>query len=112
MGINGFGRIGCAFTRQALDRVDLEVVAVDDIVDARPLAHLLEFDSAYGWLGRNVEFADRALSVGGSRIAVLSQRDPAVIDWAGLGADIASEAELNLSGVIRAWRDKYPTVAV
>ncbi len=92
VGINGFGRIGRAFTRMALDRADLEVVAVNDIADARTLAHLLEFDSTFGRLGTDVGYADQALTVGGSRIAVLSQRDPALIDWAGLGADIVVEA--------------------
>jgi glyceraldehyde 3-phosphate dehydrogenase len=92
VGINGFGRVGRAFTRMALDRADLEVVAVNDITDARTLAHLLEFDSTFGRLGRNVEYADHTLAIGGSKIAVLSQRDPALIDWAGLGADIVVEA--------------------
>jgi glyceraldehyde 3-phosphate dehydrogenase len=92
VGINGFGRIGRAFTRLALDRADLEVVAVNDITDARTLAHLLEFDSTYGRLGGKVKYADQALTVGDSRIAVLSERDPALIDWAGLGADIVVEA--------------------
>ena len=92
VGINGFGRIGRAFTRMALDRADLEVVAVNDIADARTLAHLLEFDSTFGRIGTDVGYADQALTVGGSRIAVLSQRDPALIDWAGLGADIVVEA--------------------
>jgi glyceraldehyde 3-phosphate dehydrogenase len=92
VGINGFGRIGRAFTRLALDRGDLEVVAVNDITDARTLAHLLEFDSTFGRLGRDVEYADHALAVGDSKIAVLSERDPAAIDWAGLGADIVVEA--------------------
>ena len=92
VGINGFGRIGRAFTRLALDLSDLEVVAVNDIADARTLAHLLEFDSTYGRLGRNVEYTGRALTVGGSQIAVLSERDPAAIDWAGLGADIIVES--------------------
>jgi glyceraldehyde 3-phosphate dehydrogenase len=92
VGINGFGRIGRALTRLALDRADLEVVAVNDITDARTLAHLLEFDSTYGRLGRKVDYADDALTVGGSQIAVLSERDPAAIDWAELGVDIVVEA--------------------
>ncbi len=92
VGINGFGRIGRAFTRLALDRADLEVVAVNDITDAKTLAHLLEFDSTFGRLGRKVTCADHVLTVGGSQIAVLSERDPAAIDWAGLGADIVVEA--------------------
>ena len=92
VGINGFGRIGRAFTRLALDHTDLEVVAVNDLVDARTLAHLLEFDSTYGRLSKRVDYTDRALTVGGSQIAVVSQRNPAEIDWAGLGADIVVEA--------------------
>jgi glyceraldehyde 3-phosphate dehydrogenase len=92
IGINGFGRIGRAFTRLALDRGDLEVVAVNDIADARTLAHLLEFDSTYGRLGRKVGYAADALTAGDRQIAVLSQRDPAAIDWAALGVDVVIEA--------------------
>ena len=92
VGINGFGRIGRAFTRLAAERGDLEVVAVNDITDARTLAHLLAFDSTYGRFGQPVEFDDHALVVGGQRIAVLAERDPAAIDWAGLGVDIVVEA--------------------
>jgi glyceraldehyde 3-phosphate dehydrogenase len=92
IGINGFGRIGRAFTRLALDRGDLEVAAVNDIADARTLAHLLEFDSTYGRLGRKVGYAADALTADGRQIAVLSQRDPAAIDWAALGVDVVIEA--------------------
>ena len=92
VGINGFGRIGRAFTRLAAERGDLEVVGVNDITDARTLAHLLEFDSTFGRLGQRVEFDERALVVGGRRIAVLSERDPAAIDWGALGADVVVEA--------------------
>jgi len=92
VGINGFGRIGRAFTRLAAERGDLEVVGVNDITDARTLAHLLEFDSTFGRLGQRVEFDERALVVGGRRIAVLSERDPAAIDWGALGADVVVES--------------------
>src|SRR5271157_928654 len=92
VGINGFGRIGRAFTRLALERTDLEVVAVNDITDARTLAHLLAFDSTYGRLGRTVEHTDDALIVAGEAIPVLSQRDPAAIDWGKLGADVVIES--------------------
>ncbi len=92
VGINGFGRIGRAFTRLAEEREDLEVVGVNDITDARTMAHLLEFDSTYGRLGQKVEFDEHALIVGGRRIAVLSQRDPAAIDWGALGADVVVES--------------------
>jgi glyceraldehyde 3-phosphate dehydrogenase len=111
VGINGFGRIGRAFTRILLERSDLEVVAVNDITDARTLAHLLEFDSTYGRLGQTVEYTKDSLIVGDAVIEVLSQRDPAGIDWKGLAADIVIEstgkfrtrdgAALHLSGGAR-----------
>ena len=63
VGINGFGRIGRAFTRLALQRTDLEVVAVNDITDAGTLAHLLAFDSTYGRLGRAVEHTPDSITV-------------------------------------------------
>jgi glyceraldehyde 3-phosphate dehydrogenase len=92
VGINGFGRIGRAFTRLAAEHADLEVVGINDITDARTLAHLLAFDSTYGRFSEKVEFDDQALIVGGRRIAVLSERDPAAIDWGALGADIVVES--------------------
>ena len=92
VGINGFGRIGRAFTRLALDRADLEVVAVNDVTDAGTLAHLLAYDSTYGRLGRPVTYGDGRLLAGDTPIAVLSERDPARIDWAALGADIVIES--------------------
>ncbi|TVZ05342.1 type I glyceraldehyde-3-phosphate dehydrogenase [Trebonia kvetii] len=92
VGINGFGRIGRAFVRLAMERTDLEVVGINDIADARTLAHLLEFDSTYGRLGQKVELDDHALLVGGRRIAVFAERDPATIDWGALGADIVVES--------------------
>jgi len=92
VGINGFGRIGRQFTRLALERTDLEVVAVNDITDAGTLAHLLAFDSTYGRLGRTVEHTPDSMIVGGTPIAVLSERDPAAIDWGKLGADVVIES--------------------
>jgi glyceraldehyde 3-phosphate dehydrogenase len=92
VGINGFGRIGRTFTRLALERTDLEVVAVNDITDARTLAHLLAFDSTFGRLGVPVEHTEDSLIIDGNPIAVLSERDPANIDWAKLGADVVIES--------------------
>src|SRR6516225_9236129 len=92
VGINGFGRIGRTFTRLALERTDLEVVAVNDITDAGTLAHLLAFDSTYGRIGRTVEHTPDSMIVGGTPIAVLSERDPAAIDWGKLGADVVVES--------------------
>ncbi len=92
VGINGFGRIGRAFTRLAADRSDLEVVAVNDITDARTLAHLLAFDSTFGRFGRTVEHTQDSLIIDGRPVAVLSERDPAAIDWGKLGADVVIES--------------------
>ncbi len=92
VGVNGFGRIGRAFVRLAMERTDLEVVGINDIADARTLAHLLEFDSTYGRLGQKVELDGNALIVAGRRIAVFAERDPATIDWGALGADIVVES--------------------
>jgi glyceraldehyde 3-phosphate dehydrogenase len=92
VGINGFGRIGRAFLRRALERDDLEVVAVNDVTDARTLVHLLEFDSTYGQLEGSVFYGPDSLVVDGTPIAVLSQRDPAAIDWGELGASIVIES--------------------
>ena len=92
VGINGFGRVGRAFLRRALERDDLDVVAINDVMDARTLAHLLEFDSTYGRLGRPVGYGPDSLIVDGSRIAVLSQRDPAAINWGERGVGLVVES--------------------
>jgi glyceraldehyde 3-phosphate dehydrogenase len=92
VGINGFGRVGRAFVRCVLERDDLEVVAVNDLTDARTLAHLLEFDSTYGRLGHSVGHGPDSLTVDGRTIAVLSSRDPAGIDWGELGVSVVIES--------------------
>ena len=92
VGINGFGRVGRAFLRRALERADLEVVAINDVTDARTLAHLLEFDSTYGRLDRPVGHGPDSLIVDGSPVAALSQRDPAAINWGDLGAGLVIES--------------------
>jgi glyceraldehyde 3-phosphate dehydrogenase len=92
VGINGFGRIGRTFVRRSLERGDIEVVAVNDVTDARTLAHLLEFDSTYGRLPVSVSYTDDAIVIDGRPVQVLSHRDPAEIDWGGLGADVVVES--------------------
>jgi glyceraldehyde 3-phosphate dehydrogenase len=92
VGINGFGRIGRTFVRRAFERRDIEVVAVNDITDARTLAHLLEFDSTYGRMPAKVTKADDSIIIDGTPIRVLSIRDPAGIDWGELGVTIVIES--------------------
>jgi len=92
IGINGLGRVGRVFTRIALGRTDLQVVAVNDITDARTLAHLLEFDSTFGRLDRPVEHTTDSMIIDGTPVPVLSERDPANIDWGRYATDIVIES--------------------
>jgi glyceraldehyde 3-phosphate dehydrogenase (phosphorylating) len=92
VGINGFGRIGRTFVRRSLERDDIEVVAVNDITDARTLAHLLAFDSTYGRLNAAVTHTDDAIIIDNHPIRVLTSRDPAGIDWGGLGIAVVIES--------------------
>jgi glyceraldehyde 3-phosphate dehydrogenase len=92
VGINGFGRIGRTFVRRALERADIEVAAVNDITDARTLAHLLEFDSTYGRLKAGVTHSDDSIVVDGHPITVLSSPDPSAIDWGELGVTVVVES--------------------
>ncbi|NAZ80677.1 type I glyceraldehyde-3-phosphate dehydrogenase [Kineococcus sp. R8] len=93
VGINGFGRIGRNFFRAALaSGADIEVVGVNDLTDAKALAHLLKHDSILGKLDQDVTAEDGAIVVGGKRIAVLAERDPAKLSWGELGADVVVES--------------------
>jgi len=92
IGINGFGRIGRAFVRRCLEMSDLEVVAVNDVTDARTLAHLLEFDSTYGRLGVPVGHTSDSVIVDGRPIAALTAREPAAISWGQFGVDVVIES--------------------
>jgi glyceraldehyde 3-phosphate dehydrogenase len=90
VGINGFGRIGRLAFRAMRDR-DVEVVGINDVVDAKTLAHLLKYDSVHGAYPDPVEVDGDALVVAGKRTPVLAERDPANLPWKRLGAQIAVE---------------------
>jgi glyceraldehyde 3-phosphate dehydrogenase len=92
VGINGFGRIGRNIVRTALDDKDIQFVAVNDITDAKTLAHLLKYDSVLGNLPHHVTHTDDSIAVEGSRFKVFKVKDPAEIDWASVGADIVVES--------------------
>jgi glyceraldehyde 3-phosphate dehydrogenase len=92
IGINGFGRIGRAFVRRSIESDDLDVVAINDITDARTLAHLLAFDSTYGRFAAEVDHDDSTIFVNGTPIAALSAREPAAIGWGELGVDVVIES--------------------
>jgi glyceraldehyde 3-phosphate dehydrogenase len=91
LGINGFGRIGRLVFRAAMNRSDIEVVAINDLTDAATMAHLLAYDSVHGKLPVAVTGKDGAIEVGGKTIAVTSIKDPAKLEWKDLGVDIVAE---------------------
>jgi glyceraldehyde 3-phosphate dehydrogenase len=93
IGINGFGRIGRNFFRAAKQRgVDWDFVGVNDITDARTLAHLLKYDSVLGTFDRAVSAAEKGIVVDGDELRVLAVRDPADLPWKELGAQIVIES--------------------
>jgi glyceraldehyde 3-phosphate dehydrogenase len=91
LGINGFGRIGRLVFRAAMNRSDVEVVAINDLTDAATMAHLLAYDSVHGKLPVAVTGKDGAIEVGGKTVAVTSIKDPAKLEWKDLGVDIVAE---------------------
>jgi glyceraldehyde 3-phosphate dehydrogenase len=92
IGINGFGRIGRTAFRAALDRQDVEIVAVNDLLDLRQLAYLLTYDSVHGKLGRPVTVKDSFLVVGDRPIRVTAAKDPAESAWGDAGVDVVIES--------------------
>ena len=91
--INGFGRIGRSFFRAALaSGQDVNIVAVNDLTDPKALAHLLKYDSVGGRLSQDVSVEGDSLVVGGKKIQVLAERNPADLPWGTLGVDIVIES--------------------
>jgi glyceraldehyde 3-phosphate dehydrogenase len=92
VGINGFGRIGRNIMRTALNDKDIQFVAVNDITDAKTLAHLLKYDSVLGNLPNTITHKDDTISVDGTSFKVFRTKDPSELDWASVGADIVVES--------------------
>jgi len=93
VGINGFGRIGRNFFRAHLQRGgDFEVVAANDLGDAKTMAHLLKHDSVLGRLAEDVEVGEGKITVGANDLLLLSERDPKDLPWRDLGVDIVIES--------------------
>jgi glyceraldehyde 3-phosphate dehydrogenase len=92
IGINGFGRIGRNVFRAAFRDPDIEIVAANDIADAKILAHLLKYDSVLGILDADIKATDNAISVDGKETKVLTERDPANLPWKDLGVSIVIES--------------------
>src|SRR5574341_1419514 len=95
--VNGFGRIGRVFFRTTLGAKDIEVVGVNDLADAKTLAHLLKHDSVHGTLRAEVKAKGEAIFVNGREIRVCSAKDPATLPWGEMGVGIVVES----TGVFR-----------
>ena len=93
VGINGFGRIGRNFFRaQHALGSDIEIVALNDLGDAKTMAHLLKYDSNLGPFAGEVELGDGVLRAAGEEVKILSERDPAALPWGDLGVDVVVES--------------------
>jgi glyceraldehyde 3-phosphate dehydrogenase len=92
VGINGFGRIGRNIMRAALGTTDIDFVAVNDLTNAKTLAHLLKYDSILGNLEADVKATSDGIAVGKDEFKVLSVKDPAQLPWKDLGVDVVFES--------------------
>jgi glyceraldehyde 3-phosphate dehydrogenase len=92
VGINGFGRIGRNVMRACLGSNDIDFVAVNDLTDTKTLAHLFKYDSIMGNLDQEIKAEGDTISVEGESFKVFSEKDPAAIDWASVGAEIVIES--------------------
>ncbi len=91
--INGFGRIGRAFFRTSIGYDDIDIVAINDLTDAKTLAHLLKYDSVHGVLRNNkIGYEDDAILFDSKKIKIYAQKDPANLPWGELGVDVVLES--------------------
>ena len=91
IGINGFGRIGRMVLRLSLTRTDLEVIAINDLLDINHLAYLLKYDSVHGKIKSNISIDGNSLNIDGQKIQITSEKDPKLIGWDNLGVDVVLE---------------------
>lgn len=90
--INGFGRIGRAFVREAFERPEVEIVAVNDLGSLESLAYLLKYDTVYGRAPFAVEEGDGVLVINGKEVRFLSEKDPSLLPWKELNIDVVIES--------------------
>lgn len=91
IGINGFGRIGRLALREVIKRNDVEVVAINDLLEVDHLAYLLKYDSVHGRFDGSVEVTDGKLVINGKAVRVTSEKDPSLLNWSEVGAEIIFE---------------------
>lgn len=92
LGINGFGRIGRQAFKLALEKPEIEVVGINDLTSTQVLAHLLKYDSVYGRYSRKVESDQSNIIVDGKKYPVSAEKDPAMLPWGKLGAEVIIES--------------------
>jgi glyceraldehyde 3-phosphate dehydrogenase len=92
LAINGFGRIGRLVFRAALEQGGVDLVGINDLANAKSLAHLLKYDSVHGTLKNDVSHDEKNLIVDGKKVPVFSEKDPAALPWDSVGAQIVVES--------------------
>ena len=92
VGINGFGRIGRFVFRASVERNDIEVVAINDLIDVDYMAYMLKYDSTHGRFNGTVEVVDGNLVVKGKTVRVTAERNPTELQWDAVGVDVVAEA--------------------
>ena len=97
IGINGFGRIGRLVLREAFERNDVEIVAVNDLMDIEQLAYLLKYDSVHGTFKKQVTVEDDFLIIEGQKIRVTAEKDPSLLKWNEVGVEVVADC----SGVFK-----------
>ncbi|HLW42517.1 MAG TPA: type I glyceraldehyde-3-phosphate dehydrogenase [Flavobacterium sp.] len=97
IGINGFGRIGRLVMRESFERNDVEIVAINDLMDVELLAYLLKYDSVHGTFKKEITVEGNTMIIDGQRIRVTSEKDPSLLRWDEAGAEVIAEC----SGVFK-----------
>jgi glyceraldehyde 3-phosphate dehydrogenase len=92
IGINGFGRIGREAFRIMTTKKDIEVLGINDLTDAKTLAHLLKYDSVHGIFAGEVDYGEDYIVVNGKKIKIYAEKDPAQLPWGKLGVDVVLES--------------------
>ncbi len=90
--INGFGRIGRVVTRILSQRSDMELVAINDLTDAKTLAHLLKYDSVHRAFTGEISYTEKSLLINGNEVLIFAEKDPSLLPWSNLNIDVVIES--------------------
>ena len=109
IGINGFGRIGRMVLRASLNRDDIQIVGINDLLDVEHLAYLLKYDSVHGTCNANIETKNGHLIVDGNEIRISAERDPKQIGWDSINVDVALECTGIFTSLAKAAASPLPS---